>query len=351
MMRGALERANVEPARVGYINAHGTSTPLGDAAETKAIKDVFGDHAYKLAVSSTKSMMGHTFGAAGAIEAIMCVLALRDGILPPTINYREPDPDCDLDYVPNTRAADAGRRRAVERDGARRPQRLRAPRPRGVKVQLVRNATLLLDSSHGRILVDPMLRAAGTSPPIENTPNPKPNPLVELPMPAEDVLAGVDLCIVTHLHRDHFDDLVPLDLPILTQPESADELRSRGHTNVTTHHPDIPMTRGQHGTGEIGRALGPVSGWVVDGVYIAGDTILCDEVREARERYEPRATIVNGGGARFLEGDPIVMTAAEVAQLDGTVVVVHLEAINHCLEPRSAYTGAIVPLDGEVLDL
>jgi 3-oxoacyl-[acyl-carrier-protein] synthase II len=101
MMRGALERAEVDPTRVGYINAHGTSTPLGDAAETKAIKDVFGDHAYRLAVSSTKSMMGHTFGAAGAIEAIMCTLALRDGVLPPTINYREPDPDCDLDYVPN----------------------------------------------------------------------------------------------------------------------------------------------------------------------------------------------------------------------------------------------------------
>src|SRR5437868_3957382 len=101
MMRVALERADVEPERVGYINAHGTSTPLGDLAETKAIKDVFGEHAYDLAVSSTKSMMGHTFGAAGAIEAIMCVLALHEGVLPPTINYREPDPDCDLDYVPN----------------------------------------------------------------------------------------------------------------------------------------------------------------------------------------------------------------------------------------------------------
>jgi 3-oxoacyl-[acyl-carrier-protein] synthase II len=101
MMASALERAGVERQRVGYINAHGTSTPLGDAAETKAIKDVFGDHAYELAVSSTKSVTGHTFGAAGAIEAIMCVLALRDGKLPPTINYREPDPDCDLDYVPN----------------------------------------------------------------------------------------------------------------------------------------------------------------------------------------------------------------------------------------------------------
>ena len=88
-------------APVDYINAHGTSTPLGDAAETKAIKDVFGDHAYELAVSSTKSMMGHCFGAAGAIEALMCVLALHEGKLPPTINYEQPDPVCDLDYVPN----------------------------------------------------------------------------------------------------------------------------------------------------------------------------------------------------------------------------------------------------------
>jgi 3-oxoacyl-[acyl-carrier-protein] synthase II len=101
MMRTALERAGVAPERVGYINAHGTATPLGDVAETKAIKAVFGDHAYKLAVSSTKSMMGHTFGAAGAIEAILSILALRNGVLPPTINYRNPDPECDLDYVPN----------------------------------------------------------------------------------------------------------------------------------------------------------------------------------------------------------------------------------------------------------
>jgi 3-oxoacyl-[acyl-carrier-protein] synthase II len=101
MMRAALLRSRVEPERVGYINAHGTSTPLGDLAETKAIKAVFGDHAYKLAVSSTKSMMGHTFGAAGAIEAMMCALALHEGVIPPTINYRHPDPDCDLDYVPN----------------------------------------------------------------------------------------------------------------------------------------------------------------------------------------------------------------------------------------------------------
>src|SRR5687767_5143369 len=101
MMRAALQRAQLQPEDVDYINAHGTSTPLGDLAETNAIKDVFGDHAYELAVSSTKSVMGHTFGAAGAIEAMMCVLAIRDGVIPPTTNYEVPDPECDLDYVPN----------------------------------------------------------------------------------------------------------------------------------------------------------------------------------------------------------------------------------------------------------
>jgi 3-oxoacyl-[acyl-carrier-protein] synthase II len=101
MMSSALARADVAPERVGYINAHGTSTPLGDLAETQAIKQVFGAHAYDLAVSSTKSVTGHCFGAAGAIEAMMCVLALHHQLLPPTINYRNPDPECDLDYVPN----------------------------------------------------------------------------------------------------------------------------------------------------------------------------------------------------------------------------------------------------------
>ena len=101
MISAALESAGIAPERVGYVNAHGTSTPLGDLAETRALKRVFGDHAYRLAVSSTKSVTGHCFGAAGAIEAMMCVLALAEGTLPPTINYREPDPECDLDYVPN----------------------------------------------------------------------------------------------------------------------------------------------------------------------------------------------------------------------------------------------------------
>ncbi|MBE3587197.1 MAG: beta-ketoacyl-ACP synthase II [Thermoanaerobacteraceae bacterium] len=100
-MRLALLDAGVAPETVDYINAHGTSTPLGDKLETAAIKQVFGDHAQKLAVSSTKSMTGHLLGAAGGLEAVACVLAIDRGVIPPTINYEEPDPECDLDYVPN----------------------------------------------------------------------------------------------------------------------------------------------------------------------------------------------------------------------------------------------------------
>jgi 3-oxoacyl-[acyl-carrier-protein] synthase II len=100
MFSDALRSARIEPEEVGYVNAHGTGTPLGDPAETQAIRQAFGAHADKLAVSSTKSMTGHLFGAAGALEAIASALALRDQVLPPTINLEDPDPACDLDYVP-----------------------------------------------------------------------------------------------------------------------------------------------------------------------------------------------------------------------------------------------------------
>lgn len=100
-MQRAIKDASIDPKEIGYINAHGTSTPYNDKFETLAIKKVFGEHAYKLAVSSTKSMIGHALGAAGGIEAVICVLALKHQMLPPTINYENPDPDCDLDYVPN----------------------------------------------------------------------------------------------------------------------------------------------------------------------------------------------------------------------------------------------------------
>lgn len=100
-MRMALRDARIAPAAVDYINAHGTSTPFNDKHETMSIKRVFGEHAYRLAVSSTKSMTGHLLGAAGGVEAVFCALALFQGMIPPTINYETPDPECDLDYVPN----------------------------------------------------------------------------------------------------------------------------------------------------------------------------------------------------------------------------------------------------------
>jgi 3-oxoacyl-[acyl-carrier-protein] synthase II len=101
MILDAIARAGIQPQDVQYVNAHGTSTPYNDAAETYAIKQVFGEHAGQLAVSSIKSMVGHLFGAAGAIEALSTVLTIDSGVIPPTINYRHPDPECDLDYVPN----------------------------------------------------------------------------------------------------------------------------------------------------------------------------------------------------------------------------------------------------------
>ena len=236
-----------------------------------------------------------------------------------------------------------------------------------MNVTLVRHATLLLETSAGRILVDPMLDDAEARPPIENTPNQLRNPVVGLPKPAAEVAAGADGVIVTHLHADHFDDtaarIIRHDVPLLTQPASVETLRDRGFACVTDESDGwlgmgVVRTSGRHGNGEFGAALGPVSGFVVDGVYIAGDTIWCDEVADALDRHRPRSVIVNGGGARFVEGDPIVMTAEDVravrAATDATVVVVHLEAINHCLERRGVYRaidGVVVPDDGETLEL
>jgi L-ascorbate metabolism protein UlaG (beta-lactamase superfamily) len=237
-----------------------------------------------------------------------------------------------------------------------------------VRVTLVRNATLLVELAGRRILVEPMLDAAGARPPVEDSPNPRRNPLVPLPFPAEEIVRGLDAVVVTHLHMDHFDEtgarLVPRDVPVFCQPEDEERLGALGlDARAVVDELDwdglhIVRTAGRHGHGEIADELGPVSGFVMNGLYLAGDTVWCAEVEEAIERHEPRVAIVNGSGARFLEGGPLVMTTADVREVVArvpTVVVVHLEAIDHCLdtrdEVRAAVPRALVPDDGETIEV
>jgi L-ascorbate metabolism protein UlaG (beta-lactamase superfamily) len=231
-------------------------------------------------------------------------------------------------------------------------------------IRLVRHATLQLEVGGRRLLVDPMLDPAGARPAVANTANDRRNPLVELPEPAEAVVAWAGAVLVTHLHADHLDDTaVGLlgDKPVFGQPEDIETLRERG-LDARPMDEIVARTGGRHGTGKIAEMLAPVSGFVADGVYVAGDTVWCDEVAEAIERHRPHTIVLNAGGARFVEGDPITMTAEDVlavraAAPDAAIVAVHLEAINHCLETRSELAAATVPAnvhipaDGESIPL
>jgi L-ascorbate metabolism protein UlaG (beta-lactamase superfamily) len=220
-----------------------------------------------------------------------------------------------------------------------------------MRLRLIRNATLRVRLAGRGLLVDPMLDPAGARPPVEDTPNPVRNPLVELPEPAEVVAGGLHALIVTHLHRDHLDDtavrLLPKDLPVFGQPEDEERLRGHGFADVRPVHDELEWedirfvrTAARHGTGRIGEAMAPVSGFVLAApgepvLYLAGDTIWCDEVAAVLDAHRPGVVVVNAGAARFLEGDPIVMTADDVVTVarhapDARVVAVHLEAINHC---------------------
>jgi L-ascorbate metabolism protein UlaG (beta-lactamase superfamily) len=238
-----------------------------------------------------------------------------------------------------------------------------------MRLTLVRHATLIVELAGRRILVEPMLDPPGARPPVEGSPSPRRNPLVPLPLPAEEVVAGIDAAIVTHLHRDHFDDtgarLLPRDVPVFCQPEDEERLRELGldarpvEDELGWDGLRIARTGGRHGSDEAtAAALGPVSGFVLDGLYIAGDTVWCAEVEQALERHRPRVAVVNGSGAHFRGGGPLVMTAEQVREVVDrvpTVVVVHLEAIDHCLEERAevraAVPEALVPEDGETLEL
>jgi len=231
-----------------------------------------------------------------------------------------------------------------------------------MRLRLLRHATLIVEFAGRKLLIDPMLSAPGAMPAIENSPNPRPNPLVPMPATTQEIVQDLDAVLVTHTHRDHWDDAaareLPKDVPLLCQPQDEKKFRAQGFTHVQPLQTgliwnalEVTRTAGQHGTGEIGRKMAPVSGFVLRGpgedpLYIAGDTIWCAEVQQSIAQFRPAAIVVNAGAARFLEGDPITMTAADVLSVcraapPAKVIAVHLEAINHCLLTRQQLAAEV----------
>ena len=248
------------------------------------------------------------------------------------------------------------------------------------RVRLIRHATCVIHYGARTLLVDPMLGDQGVMPPINQSPNPRPNPLVPLPMPADGLLKGIDAILVTHTHSDHWDaaatKLVPRDAPLLIQPADAAkfakwEFAAAQSVTETVSWKEIRISRtgGQHGRGAVGQRLGPVSGYVLAAsgqptIYLAGDTVWCPEVAAAIESHKPDVIIVNAGAAQFLEGGVITMDVDDVVEVCRTapkarVIAVHMEAINHCVLTRSALragldkagvkTPVLIPSDAEEL--
>jgi L-ascorbate metabolism protein UlaG (beta-lactamase superfamily) len=237
-----------------------------------------------------------------------------------------------------------------------------------VRITLVRSATLIVELAGRRILVDPMLDDVGARPPVEGTRNPVQNPTVPLPFPAEDAVTGLDAVIVTHRHRDHLDargeELLPRDVPVFCQPEDEEALRELGVDaravvdELVWDGIRISRTPARHGSGRIAELLAPVSGFVLDELYLAGDTVLYEGVEETIARHRPRVAVVNAGGAEFTEGGLIVMGVDDVRQVVArvpTVVAVHMEALNHCFLTRAELAAAVpevlIPRDGETVEV
>lgn len=248
-----------------------------------------------------------------------------------------------------------------------------------MEIQLVRHATLLVTTVAGKILVDPIFGDAGVMPPIDNSANDRRNPLVNLPVSVAE-LNNVAAVLLTHTHRDHFDSAaaagLPKDIIVFCQPEDEQKLRDYGFTiirpidNVMEWNGlRIIRTGGEHGTGEIGKLMGPVSGYILEQqgeptLYITGDTVWCQAVEQAIKRYQPQVIVAFAGAAQFVGSDPITMSAEDVTRVCrqaplAKVVAVHLEAFNHCLLTRQELTKSLlregldkqvaIPLDGEVL--
>lgn len=246
-----------------------------------------------------------------------------------------------------------------------------------MKIQLIRHATLLIDIAGRRILVDPMLSKAGMMSAVPDVTNSANNPLVDLPFEPTSLL-NIDSILLTHTHRDHFDDaavqMLAHDKRVFCQPADQNKISSAGFSQVQPIEDTvewqgihISRTEGQHGSGTIGQQMGPVSGFVLDSpgepsLYIAGDTIWCPEVQSALEKYQPQIVICFAGAARFSSGDPITMDTEDIYNVckqvpTARVIIAHLEAWNHCslsrhelktfLQKESLMEQVLIPDDGE----
>ncbi|MEK8128475.1 MBL fold metallo-hydrolase [Paenibacillus filicis] len=249
-------------------------------------------------------------------------------------------------------------------------------------IQLIRHATLQFHYAGLRLLVDPMFSEAGSLPPVPNTDNAVNNPLVPLPVSVGELLHP-DAILLTHNHPDHWDaaatQRLPRSIPVFCQPADLKMLQELGFKEVTAVESSlrwqgISLTRtsGQHGTGEIGIAMGPVSGFVLQAdnepsLYLAGDTIWCSDVQDALNVHQPDVIVLFGGGAEFREGGPITMTGEDVLQVasygpKAELVVAHLDTWNHCFVTRAdmrriagqADPGTArrihIPADGDTLE-
>lgn len=252
-----------------------------------------------------------------------------------------------------------------------------------MRLRLLRHATLLLEYAGLRLLLDPMFSKPDAQPPVGNAANDRRWPLVPLPMDDED---PADLCreldgvLVTHTHRDHWDapaiEALEKALPLVCQPPDTEAMAKAGFTAVTPVETraewlgiGVARTGGQHGRGALAERLGPVSGFVLSHadeptLYVAGDTVWCDEVRDAIAAHRPDVIVVNAGAAQFLQGGPITMDVDDIrataaAAPTAAIVAVHFETVNHCLLTRAACAAALaesgltkrvkLPADGDVL--
>jgi L-ascorbate metabolism protein UlaG (beta-lactamase superfamily) len=251
----------------------------------------------------------------------------------------------------------------------------------GFRLRLIRNATCVIRYGGRTILLDPFLSDAGALPAFNNTPNPRPNPLVPLPVPAAEILNGIDATLLTHLHVDHWDtvarELLPKGATLFAQPVDISRLSQAGFTGCRAIDATMPWdgitiarTGARHGGGDVGQRMGAVSGYVLKHpgsptVYIAGDTIWCPEVADAIRDHAPDIIVVNAGEAQFLDGGPIIMGVDDVVKVcqaapRATVIAVHMEAVNHCVLTRDGLRAGLnrsgiastvlIPRDGQELE-